>query len=324
MDLAEPEPDKFVFPRQQGAAIWMFPGNTTRAILMAEMRNQGIPLFVEVDDNYLRQPSIPQLSAWLTTRDKSGEDRHSYEIHRRIVPWVDGVICSTPYLASLYEPINENVHVCPNSVDPDDWPDDPPHQEDGVLRIGWAGSWSHAYDVADIEPALDWAARQPDVEVVTAGYEPPRMTNAKRNASGHYAYRHIPWTDDVDEYRQSVSAIDVMLCPIRANAWADCKSDVKALEAAMGNACSIVSKTEPYRPWWDGDAPGYVAESKKDYVKIVKHLIANRDEARETARLSREYAVTRRNIRDSVASWHRALGTKPAQPSLAALFKEAA
>jgi hypothetical protein len=59
-------------------------------------------------------------------------------------------------------------------------------------------------------------------------------------------------------------------------------------------------------------------------VKIVKHLIANRDEARETARLSREYAVTRRNIRDSVASWHRALGTKPAQPSLAALFKEAA
>lgn len=307
LDLTEPSPDVFSFPRQEGVAIWLFPGNTTRAILMAHMKNLGIPLIVEVDDNYTRQPSIPQLSSWLTTRDKTGEDRHSYEIHKRIVPWVDGIICSTPRLAEIYADFNDNIHVCRNSVDPDDW-QPATHQEDGVLRIGWAGSWSHAYDVHDIEDAFDWAGRQKDVEVVTIGYQPPRMINQK-NTDPSFNYRHIGWMDSVEDYRRAVGAIDVMLCPVRANPWADCKSDVKALEAAMGNAAVVVSKTEPYRPWWDGEAPGYVAERPKDYVKIIKHLIKNRDEVRESARLARFYALEHRNIHDTVDQWKRAIAS---------------
>lgn len=288
--------DHAVFRRHRGAAVWMFPGNVTRWLLMAEMRSQGIPVFVEVDDNYTVNPPIPQISAWLPTRDRTGRDRHSYEAHRKIVQSkaVDGVICSTPRLADVYRRLHPNVHVCRNSIDPADWPDrDPSHQTDGVLRVGWAGSDSHAYDVADIRPALDWASRQPNVEVVILGHRP----------AWQFEFTHVPWADSLAQYRRDVQQLDVMLCPVRPNAWADCKSDVKSLEAAMAGACSIVSKTEPYRPWWNGEAPGYVAPREKDYLKVLKHLVANRDEVRETARLAREYVLAERNIRNTIGEW---------------------
>ena len=75
----------------------------------------------------------------------------------------------------------------------------------------------------------------------------------------------------------------------------------------MGGACSVVSRTEPYRPWWDGEGPGYVAETRKDYVKVLKHLVANREEVRETATLAREYATTKRNIVNTIESWREAV-----------------
>jgi len=288
-------------PRQEGAAIWLFPGNLTRWLVMAEMHeSHGIRVLVEVDDNYMvGPPVIPALrSGWLTTRDTEGQDRHSYEVHRKIVASkaCDGVIVSTPYLGKVYERFDKPVYVCPNSIDPDDWPADPEHAPDGVLRIGWAGSASHRYDLADIRPALDWASRQPDVEVVIMGQIDPGVP-----------HRNIPWTDTLAEYRQNVPQIDVMLCPLRPGVWADCKSDVKALEAAMGGAVAVVSKTEPYRPWWDSDAPCLVAETRKDFVKAVKHLVQHRDETATLATAARKWALDNRSIEGSVAKWREAI-----------------
>lgn len=291
----------YLFRRQKGAAVWLFPGNVTRWILMAQMKALGYRVLVEVDDNYTTHPPIPQISSWLATRDKTGDDKHSYECHRKIVQSgaCDAVIVSTPKLAEVYRRLHREVHVCPNSIDPDDWPEgEPPHQRNGLLRIGWAGSWSHLYDIADIRPALDWASRQKGVRVRVLGFNPPwRMKHT-----------HIGWTETLADYRRNVAHLDVMLCPIRSSAWADCKSDVKALEAAMGGACAVVSRTEPYRPWWAGDGPGYSARTPKDYLKIVKHLVANRDEVRETARLAREYVLRERTIGTSIRHWREAIG----------------
>jgi hypothetical protein len=296
----QPRGDDYWFPRQEGGtAVWMFPGNMTRAIAMAQMKTElGLRVLVEVDDNYTVSPPMPGLSKWVSHIDRSGQDNHSYEAHGKIVETIaDGVIVSTERLAEVYGRLHESVFVCPNSVDPADWPqEEPPHQPDGILRVGWAGSASHGYDLADIRRALDFAARQPDVEVVVMGQLDPGVK-----------HRRIEWTESLAEYRSSVSQIDVMLCPLRSNAWSDCKSDVKALEAAMGGACAVVSRTEPFRRWWDGDAPGYVADSPKDFVKVVKHLVDHRDEVRETARLAREYALTVRNIDRSITAWREAI-----------------
>lgn len=302
-DLQEVD-GEVVVPRQEGpASIWLFPGNTTRALIMVQLKNLGYRVLVEVDDNYTRQPPMLEVSTWLNRRDQTKEDRHSFEVHQHIVKHVaDGVICSTQALADLYSRMNDNVYVCRNAIDPTDWPEEATHSEDGVLRIGWAGSASHRYDLGDIRQALDWASRQKDVEVVLFGHAETMGSLIEQPN-----VRHIGWVDGLQDYRQQLGVIDVMLCPLRPSAWANCKSDVKALEAAMAGAVPVVSRTEPYRPWWDGEAPGYVADTKKGFVKIVKHLVANREEARQAAHAAKDYVLAHRDIRNSVSEWREAI-----------------
>ncbi|HXJ62785.1 MAG TPA: hypothetical protein VNN79_03435, partial [Actinomycetota bacterium] len=244
-----------VFRRQVGASVWPFPGNITRWLLMAEMHTQGIPVFAEMDDNYLVPSNTPGSHGWLIRRDPTPQDRPSFECHQAIIrsKAVDGLIVSTPKLADVYARLHANIHVCRNAVDPDDWAPDPPHQQDGILRIGWAGSASHKHDLNDVRPALDWASRQKDVQVVLFGeLDMPGVR-----------HRNIPWTEQLWKYRWGVRQVDVMLCPLRPSPWADCKSDVKALEAAMGGACSVVSRSEPFTPWWRDGAPSYSAATPK-------------------------------------------------------------
>ena len=303
-DLQEDDEGEVVVPRQAGPAFWLFPGNTTRALIMVQLKNLGHKVFVELDDNYMVQPPVRATWSWLVDRDKTAGDRHSFEVHKHIVRKIaDGVIVSTERLADLYRPLNDNVHVCRNSVDTDDWDDDPPHQDDGILRIGWAGSASHKYDLVDIRLALDWASRQPNVEIVLLGFEEVLGTMLTLPN-----VRFVPWTTSLADYRESVKQVDVMLCPNRAGEWSDCKSDLKALEAAMAGACAVVSETEPFRPWWTGEAPGYSATTPSEFLNVVKHLVGNREEVRQTATLARGYALEHRNIRHTISEWRDAVG----------------
>jgi hypothetical protein len=297
------------FPRQGGqAAVWLFPANVTRWLAMAEQATSlELRVLVEVDDNYTRPAPLPHKSQWLTTRDNTGQDRHSIEAHRKIVASeaCHGIIVSTPKLGEIYERFGKPVYVCPNSIDPDDWKaplyggrvvlDPIVPGPSGVLRIGWAGSSSHAYDLHDIHPALDWASRQKDVEIVLLGQLEAPVP--------HWSF---PWTDKLAEYRRNLFSLDVMLCPLRPNTWTNAKSDVKSVEAAAAGACSIMSDVPPYAPW--KDKPGYFARTPKEFTKIVKHLVKNPDEARETGRLAQKYVYEERDIRSSIHNWRNAIG----------------
>lgn len=284
-----------MFPRQHGAAIWMFPGNTTRAILMAEMRNQGIPVLVEVDDNYRTPPPLAEFSMW--QRRITDGDAHSYEEHSWIVSRVaQAVICSTPHLAREYADLHPVRAVCPNSVDPQDWDEDPPHRPDGVLRVGWAASDSHIYDAGLIRRALSWAADQDGVEVVIIGIDPSV-------ASWPFPHRHIPFAP-MAEYRRNLREIDVMLCPLKPSRWADCKSDVKALEAAMSGACSVVSEAEPYRPWFNRT---YTARDAKGFLRAVKEIVRDPKGTLNLAREARDYVLKERTIQGNVWRWQEAI-----------------
>jgi hypothetical protein len=303
-DLQEDDEGEVIVPRQKGeGSIWMFPGNTTRALIMVRLKQLGHKVYIEADDNYFRQPPFQRTWTWMNERDKTPQDRHSFEVHQHIARKIaDGIIVATPRLAELYAPLNGNVHVCRNAVDPDDWPENPSHQEDGILRIGWAGSASHKYDLADIRLALDWASRQKDVEIRLLGH-----ADILGSMLSMQNTKHLEFQSSLQAYRNSLQGIDVMLCPVRPGAWADAKSDLKPLEAAMSGACSIVSRVESNRPWWDGEAPGYAAKTPKDFLNVVKHLVMNRDEVEQMAQDARYYAITERNIHDTISEWRTAL-----------------
>lgn len=282
-------------PEHEGAAVFQFAADQERAGITLYMRQfAGIRTLVETDDNYLAMfdRGVRERSGWVA---KIGQGTHSAEGHRKIVRDASGVIVTCEALARSYRKVNANVFVCPNTVDPADWPE-PVKPDDGVLRIGWSASRSHVGDAVLVRRALEWASRQKDVEVVVQGV----------GASFRFPHAVMRWDDDLDAYRTRWAYYDVALAPIVPNPWSVCRSDLKALEAAMGSCAPVLSNVEPYAAWTDG-SDCLKAATAKDFLHIVKHLVANRDEVRQLAAAARAYVLGERTTQAQIHKWREAV-----------------
>jgi hypothetical protein len=261
------------------------------------MQRQGVRTLMEVDDNYLR--FVPTLhgraSAWTRTHQQALENGTGYsvEMHRIIVPRMDGIIVSTDVLAEEYAEYNDNVYLCPNSVDPDDW--NVERSESDVLRIGYYGSHSHVRDYPLVKKALKWAMKQPDVEVSTIGFEPPGFRG-----------KIAPWSDGLMEARAKLGHIDVGIAPLIENKWANGKSDVKGLEYAMAGVMPILQDAPPYSPWayqgWE-----WMPKTEADWMEQIQHIVKNRDLVPTLAASARDYVLRERTIEKNIHYWREAV-----------------
>lgn len=281
------------FPRQKGTAIWQFAGNATKGVLMAAMQEQGVRVLMEADDNYIVGADMMGPD-WRQLIDPN-VDYHSYEAHCKLVNFCDGVIVSTPNLAEWYGHLNKNVYVCPNSVDPDDWPE-PEKKDDGILRIGWAASHSHIVDAPLVRRALHWASLQDKVEVWVYG-----IGDIVKFPG---AVKRVKWTDNLADYRRSLSLCDVHICPLTETPWSAGKSDIKALEAAMAGAWPIVSSATPYEPWHERTIK---CGSPKEWQDALKWAVRHRDEIPALAAEAKRYVLEERLIEQSIHTWREAI-----------------
>lgn len=294
-DLAEVD-GQIVYPRQEGVAIWQFPGNATTGTLMAGMQTDGIRVLIEVDDSYLHTPDVGLYGGWNAELDRSGRsDNFSFPAHEKLARFADGIIVSTPELEALYSPLNSNVYVCPNQIEPADWPASQT-EPDGILRIGWGASHSHIVDAPLVRRALMWAANQPNVEVWVFGIgDIYHFPGAVKRAS---------WTDNLTDYRASLGRCDVMICPLIETNWSRYKSDLKALEATMAGAWPIVSTAAPYKPWQDRTM---TCTTAKDWEKALKWVVRHRDEIPVLAAEAYEYVIGERTIEKNIHLWRDAV-----------------
>lgn len=286
---------------QEGAAVFPFVGNKTRGILMAHLQERGVRVLLESDDNYTvmhKTPAGVDPGEWKRHVTK-GIDFPSVELHTRFAGWVDGVIVSTPFLEREYRKVTDKpIFVCPNSVDPADWPQTLTTSEDGVLRVGFAGSISHWIDVHLIRRAMLWASKQDGVEVWYFGQKPAGFEFVK-------GAHHVPWTDSVADYRKAVAALDVGFAPLAsADRWTSSKSDVKSLEYAMVGALPVLQDAEPYRAF---KGPCLRAGSAKDFERAVRWCVTHRDEVKDMAAQARDYVLKERTIQDTVWRWREAV-----------------
>jgi hypothetical protein len=284
-------------PRLRGALVWQHLGDDARSRLAFKLHDQGIRTLQELDDNYL-QPS-PYGGTWKRTHREAIESGmgYSHELHRHLTPKFDGVIVSTEHLANLYEPWNENVYLCPNSVDPADWESIERHTDD-VLRIGYYGSASHVRDWPLVKKAMKWASRQPGVEIVFVGFTPPGWSD----------FEQYGWTLDLAAARSYLGRFDVGICPIAPGHFADAKSDVKALEYAMAGVMPIVSRTEPYAPWWRDEGWDFTAQSPAEWEEIIRHIVKNPEIVKDEAARAKRYVLAQRTIQDNIWRWKEAVG----------------
>jgi glycosyltransferase involved in cell wall biosynthesis len=298
-DLQEDKAGKPYLPRHRGTAVWQFLGDEFRTRIALGNRDMyGYRTLMEVDDNYLRiapylrgRKGVP----WHETHAEAMAhgNGYSHEMHRKIVPLMDGIICSTDYLADAYYEFNENVYVCPNSIDPDDWKyEREPHD---AFRIVYYGSTSHVVDAPLVTDALKWAARQPGVEVWTVGF---------KNPSWSFPHQVVPWTQSLEEARAHLFKFDLGVAPLKGNKWANGKSDIKAMEYAMAGVCPLVSNAVPYRTLQH--IPDLVIDDD-GWMEAIRYFVKNPDLARQRAEEVKDWVMRERTIQATVGLWKEAI-----------------
>ena len=302
-DLTEDSEGRVIVPRQRGIAIWQFVGVAVRALIMAHQQDQGVRVLMELDDSYLRPPPIPSLpgsrAMWQTSLKRGNAAEYSYQAHRKIVRWVDGLIVSTDELAVRYEQVTSApIYVCPNSVDLDDWPG---HSEgfgragtddSEALTIGYAGSSSHRYDVRLVDRALDWAARRDDVKLCALG----------QAAGWRFPHEQIARSDDLAQYRRNLRVLDVGLCPLKRGDWHDNKSDIKAMEYLLAGAVPIVQRDSPCYADWVDVVPS--ATTEKDWLRAIKWAVQSpREELRDAWQRGYDFLLQNKLIEQHIEKW---------------------
>lgn len=267
------------FPEHVGAAVFSYPGDRITAAMLLNMKEQGIRTLVEVDDNYLINPgrAVLNRSQWGL---KIGERENTRAGHRLIAGYADGITVTTRFLADRYLRFNKHVFVCPNTVDPADWPV-VRKPDDGVLRICWFASNSHDTDIPLITRAFEWCSRQQDVQVFVAGIDP----------GWRFEYGHLPWIHDLAAYRHAWSHFDVSVAPIVETPHGLGRSDLKVLEASMGGCASVVSDLPPYEFWGDEVLR---AKDAKGFLHQLKRLVADRGEVKALAAAARVRVLAER------------------------------
>lgn len=293
------EADRLMMPRHQGAAVWQFLGDDNRGRVALGLQDTGVRTLMEVDDNYLQpHPHVAgQVRGWFPTiaDAKRAGGSYSNEMHCLLVPLMDGVIVSTPYLREQYLEYTDDVFVCPNTVEPDDW-FDLEEKDPAVLRIVYSGSQSHLRDAPQLNKALKWASRQKGVEVWLQGVNPPWGFATQ-----------VPWTNSLQEYRRVLGRFDVGLAPVVPGKWANGKSDLKALEYTMASVVPLLAREEPYRPWFD--KPEFLVDSdERAWLEKVKWVVRNRDALPGMLDVARAYVLDERTTEANVWKWEKAIG----------------
>lgn len=284
---AESEDDYFL-PWQRGpVAVMQYAADKYRDLARHLLQAKGVKVLLEVDDNYLvpAKGFMKQNMGW---GDRIGEKAHTFAGHRVFAEGCDGVIATTVELAKKYRKLGKRAWVCPNQVEPADWPT--PGPKGDVFRIGWFASPSHAADAKLVTRGLEWASRQDGVQVVTMGISPP---------SWRFPRVALPWNSDPSAYRETMQVLDVGVCPVVPNPWSVCRSDVKALEYATGSVLPIMSDVPPYHDWWPGK-PGLFATDAKDFLHKIKWAVQHQDEARQLGRECREQVLKERTAEGNV------------------------
>jgi hypothetical protein len=285
--------EDYWFPLHKGSAVFQFAGDGFWAAMVHGLQHKGHRVLMEADDNYFTVAPSMKNTGWAKTKAKAIHG-HSLEGHADILKWVDGCIVTTEHLAKQYRKHNKNVFVCPNTVDPIDWPKRG-KIDDGIFRIGWFASNSHVDDGKLVRRALEWASRQPNVEVLSMGYHP----------DWRFPHRHIEW-QDLPAYREALFALDVGVAPIIGTPWALCRSDLKALEYTMGGAALVLSDVAPYDLFTDNETC-LKAKTPADFLKAIRHLVTNRDETKQLAANAKDYVNRYRTTQAQIGCWRAAI-----------------
>lgn len=204
----------------------------------------------------------------------------------------DLVTVTTNRLYTKVKEYHRNVHVVPNAlpygkgqfrVHPD-----PDFKVDERFRFIYTGQSSHLNDVKLIRPEIKRIKSIPGVGFSLAGWKDQPIWRAIESVfSDLPGYKRIK-AHDLSNYMQVYDGAQCSIVPLQDNDFNSHKSNLKLLEAAAKQIPVIVSSVAPYID--DAEAPVLWVEQPGDWVKHMKRLSENPNEAKDLGMKLSEWA----------------------------------
>ncbi len=291
---------------------------TLHAILYA--RALGLPTIYEIDDLVFDPgfypDSLESFEGQISVSQYIGL-QYDVPLFRHALKACDVGLASTPALAEAMRPLvrSRTCHVLRNGLDIRNLPfltrSHTPFSKTALTLFYGSGTRAHNRDFTELAaPALiETLKEHPETRLVIAGYL------GLDDRFRPYADRvfQVPFTDDVSAYWECLSGADINLAVLAPGAFADAKSEIKWLEAAMCGIPSIVSPTRTYRELLRDGEEVLFAETVRDWSRALRLLIADPDLRRSIGAQARAKALASHGL-DSAAQTLRHFLPSPMHP----------
>ena len=266
------------------AAIFYRVGATpqvVRAILHANA--MGLETFYEVDDLIFDPALYPDpldtFQSQITSRDYAGL-KFGVPLFRYAMSMCHSSIASTAALAEHMKLVTmtDRTVLIRNGLDPRNnttiaLVKDSVIVNNGRVRIFYgSGTKAHNSDFNDlVGPALvDIMKLNQDIELVIVGHLIP----GEEFEMLRKRITFIPFLPDIDIYWSLLAACDINIAVLRPSATADCKSEIKWLEAAVLQIPSVVSRTTTFEQVIDNGVDGFLVENRGEWRAVLDRLVA--------------------------------------------------
>ena len=237
-------------------------------------------------------------------------DRKTIADYELCLRAVDGIICSTPWLAERYSALNPNTYVCRNGIDLKRYALTLPQRD--YVGIGWSGATGHKIAMQPWLAEVAQIMRERDaVHFVSVGQ---RFADELAQEFGTQLSMSIPFTA-LDTYPASMALYDIALAPAGDNTFYRGKSDLRWLEAsAIG--LPIIADPVVY-PDIEHGVTGFYASTPAEMGEILRELVADEPLRKRVGAAAKQYVTEHRSAQVAAQQWADVL-REVASPAVAA------
>lgn len=228
-----------------------------------KLQEMGKRVIYEVDD------AFDALEEWHPGYISYGQPERLKSMYE-MMQLADAVQVSTPFLADRYRKYAKRIDVVPNMIELSTWPQAERLRKDGLFKVIWAGSQSHAGDLELVAPALSkFCKAHPDVRIVFFG-------QALKDCDFQSQCEVIPWCDFA-QYAFTLAAVDadMAIAPLVDVTFNHGKSNLRILQMWATGYPTVASDVLPYREAIKGQSSGMLAKTTEDWTQALEELYSS-------------------------------------------------